>query len=161
MIYKVLAAAVLLSSAEALKLNGIGMTRRAAFATAASLAVPLAPAMPAFAELMKQGDAEIYKVRTWTQLRPLCSPRPPPRLKTAREPSSVMRHSRCTMCMHPPDLPFLYESFHPHASGRSYVHRGARSVPMRVASTRPAPSSAPRRATSSTARRPPAKSSTP
>lgn len=70
MIYRILAAAVLLSSAEALKLNGISMTRRSAFATAASLAVPFAPAMPAFAELQKAGDAEIYKVRKWTPQRP-------------------------------------------------------------------------------------------
>ena len=74
MIYKlVAAAAVLVSSAEALKVNGIGMTRRAAIAKAASLAVPIV-SLPALAgegldpklniyELNKATDAAVYKVR--------------------------------------------------------------------------------------------------
>ena len=63
MLYKMIAAALLVSSGEALKLDGMGMgmSRRAAVAKAASLALPLA-AMPAFA-LNRAEDAEIYKVR--------------------------------------------------------------------------------------------------
>ena len=60
MIYKLVAAALLVASGEALKINAAGMSRRAAVAKAASLAVPLA-AMPAFA-LVREGDAELYKV---------------------------------------------------------------------------------------------------
>lgn len=61
MLYKMIAAALLVSSGEALKLDGMGMgmSRRAAVAKAASLALPLA-AMPAFA-LNRAEDAEIYK----------------------------------------------------------------------------------------------------
>lgn len=59
MIYKLIAAALLVSSGEALKINA-GMSRRAVAAKAASFAVPLA-ATPAFAELKRAADAEIYK----------------------------------------------------------------------------------------------------
>ena len=60
MIYKLVAAALLVASGEALKINAAGMSRRAAVAKAASLAVPLA-AMPAFA-LVREADADLYKV---------------------------------------------------------------------------------------------------
>jgi len=59
MLYKVIAAALLISSGEALKLNTVGLSRRAAVAKAASLAVPLAAA-PAFA-LVREADADLYK----------------------------------------------------------------------------------------------------
>jgi hypothetical protein len=62
MIYKLAAAALVVASGEALKLNGLGLSRRVAIAQVASLAVPLASA-PAFAELMKASDGDIYKVR--------------------------------------------------------------------------------------------------
>lgn len=58
MLYKMIAAALLVSSGEALKINTAGVSRRAAVAKAASLAVPLV-AMPAFAELKRAGDADI------------------------------------------------------------------------------------------------------
>lgn len=61
MLYKVIAAALLISSGEALKLNTVGLSRRAAVGKAAALAVPLVAA-PAFA-LERAADAEIYKVR--------------------------------------------------------------------------------------------------
>lgn len=60
MIYKLAAAALVVASGEALKLNGLGLSRRVAIAQVASLAVPLASA-PAFAELMKASDGDIYK----------------------------------------------------------------------------------------------------
>ena len=59
MLYKMIAAALLVASGEALKINPAGLSRRAAMAKVASLAVPLA-AMPAFA-LVREGDADIYK----------------------------------------------------------------------------------------------------
>ena len=58
MLFKMIAASLLVSSSEALNLGG-GMSRRAALAKAASVAAPLV-AMPAFAELQRAGDAEIY-----------------------------------------------------------------------------------------------------
>jgi hypothetical protein len=59
MLYKVLAAAVLVSSTDALNI-GTGMDRRAAIAKAFSVA-PAVVALPAFAELKKAGDAAIYE----------------------------------------------------------------------------------------------------
>ena len=58
MLYKVIAAALLVSSGEALKI-GAGVSRRAALGKAAALA-PLIAA-PAFAELKRPEDAAIYK----------------------------------------------------------------------------------------------------
>ena len=58
MLYKVIAAALLVSSGEALKI-GAGVSRRAALGKAAVLA-PLIAA-PAFAELKRPEDAAIYK----------------------------------------------------------------------------------------------------
>ena len=60
MIYKLICAALLVSSGEALKVS-TGMSRRAAIAKAASIALPLAGASPAFAELKRAADADIYK----------------------------------------------------------------------------------------------------
>ena len=62
MIYKLIAAALVVSSGEALKLNSVGMSRRTAVAKAATLALPLV-SMPASAELKRAQDAELYKVR--------------------------------------------------------------------------------------------------
>jgi hypothetical protein len=59
MLYKIIAAALLIATGESLKINA-GVSRRAAVAKAASLALPFV-AMPAFAELKKAGDGEIYK----------------------------------------------------------------------------------------------------
>lgn len=58
MLYKVIGAALLLSSGEALKIQPQGLSRREAFAKGAALSalVPLA----AFADLKKATDAEIY-----------------------------------------------------------------------------------------------------
>ena len=58
MLYKVIAAALLVSSGEALKIGG-GVSRRVALGKAAALA-PLIAA-PAFAELKRPEDAEIYR----------------------------------------------------------------------------------------------------
>jgi hypothetical protein len=58
MLYKLVAALALLESTDALNI-GAGMSRRTAIAKAASFA-PLVP-LAAFAELKKEGDAEIYK----------------------------------------------------------------------------------------------------
>ena len=57
MLYKMIAAALLVSSGEALNLNTAAMGRRAAVAKAASVAVPLVAA-PAFA-LVRAEDAAI------------------------------------------------------------------------------------------------------
>ena len=60
MIYKLVCAALLVGSGtEALKVGATGVSRRAALAKAASIALPLA-ASPAFA-LNRAEDAEIYK----------------------------------------------------------------------------------------------------
>ena len=59
MIYKLICAALLVGSGEALKVGATGVSRRAALAKAASIALPLA-ASPAFA-LNRAEDAEIYK----------------------------------------------------------------------------------------------------
>jgi hypothetical protein len=83
MIYKLIAAALVVSSGEALKLNSVGMSRRTAVAKAATLALPLLVSMPASAELKRAQDAELYKVRAtghvdgsrarWTaMLHPVC-----------------------------------------------------------------------------------------
>lgn len=58
MLYKLICAALLISSGEALKVS-TGVSRRAALAKAASIALPMA-ASPAFA-LVRDGDADIYK----------------------------------------------------------------------------------------------------
>ena len=58
MLYKVIAAALLVASGDALNL-GTGMGRRAAVAKVASLAGAAVP-LAAFAELKKAGDADIY-----------------------------------------------------------------------------------------------------
>jgi len=58
MLYKIIAAALLVASGEGLKIEA-GMTRRTAVAKAAS-ALPFLAAMPAFAELKRAEDAEIY-----------------------------------------------------------------------------------------------------
>merc|ERR1719199_2357154 len=58
MLYKIIVAAILIASGDALKV-GTGMARRAAFAKAASLA-PLVP-LAAFADLKRAGDADLYK----------------------------------------------------------------------------------------------------
>ena len=58
MLYKMIAAALLVSSGEALNLNMGAMNRRAVIAKAASAAVPLVAA-PAFAELKRAEDAAI------------------------------------------------------------------------------------------------------
>ena len=59
MLYKTIIAALVVSSGDALRLDGVLNTRRAAIGTAAS-ALSLVP-LAAFAELKKAGDAEIYK----------------------------------------------------------------------------------------------------
>ena len=61
MLYKLICAALLISSGEALKVT-TGVSRRAAIAKAAAVTLPFAASMPAaFAELKRAGDAEIYK----------------------------------------------------------------------------------------------------
>ena len=57
MLYKTLVAAFVVSSGDALRIDGLN-TRRAAVSAAAS-AVSLVP-LAAFAELKKAGDADIY-----------------------------------------------------------------------------------------------------
>jgi ribosomal protein L27 len=59
MLYKVLAAAFLVANADALNVNPVGLTRRAAVGAAAAV-LPLAP-LAAFAELQRSKDADIYK----------------------------------------------------------------------------------------------------
>ena len=114
MIYKLIAAALVVSSGEALKLNSVGMSRRTAVAKAATLALPLV-SMPASAELKRAQDAELYKVRAtghvdgsrarWTAMLhgqsctmdSHASPRVLPReLVLLACPSC---HARCPVCM--------------------------------------------------------------
>ena len=116
MIYKLIAAALVVSSGEALKLNSVGMSRRTAVAKAATLALPLV-SMPASAELKRAQDAELYKVRAtcdgprgcsrarWAAMLhgqsctmdSHASPRVLPReLVLLACPS---RHARCAVCM--------------------------------------------------------------
>ena len=58
MLYKTLIAAFVVSSGDALRIDGLN-TRRSAV-TSAAAAISLVP-LAAFAELKKAGDAEIYK----------------------------------------------------------------------------------------------------
>ena len=58
MLYKLIVAAALIASGDALNVPVAGMSRRAAFAKAAAL-IPLVP-LAAFAELKQASDAEVY-----------------------------------------------------------------------------------------------------
>ena len=60
MLYKIVAMAAFLVSADALKIDASGMSRRVILGNAAALA-PALIAAPSFAALMKQSDGEIYK----------------------------------------------------------------------------------------------------
>ena len=58
MLYKLIVAAALIASGDALNVPVAGMSRRAAFAKAAAL-IPLVP-LAAFAEFKQASDADVY-----------------------------------------------------------------------------------------------------
>ena len=110
MLYKMIAAALLVSSGEALKLDGMGMgmSRRAAVAKAASLALPLA-AMPAFA-LNRAEDAEIYKRADEGKLNAIRA------IERAKD-GNLADGTSATVSPRPHRLPAATRSLRSHASG--------------------------------------------
>tara|TARA_B100000795_G_scaffold122524_1_gene91227 strand:+ start:480 stop:782 length:303 start_codon:yes stop_codon:yes gene_type:complete len=94
MLYKTLVAAFVVSSGDALRIDGLN-TRRAAIASAAS-ALSLVP-LAAFAELKQAGDAEIYERAREGKLN-AARVRPPPISIVGA--AGLLGHPVCLRC-HP------------------------------------------------------------
>ena len=116
MIYKLICAALLVGSGEALKVGATGVSRRAALAKAASIALPLA-ASPAFA-LNRAEDAEIYKRADEGKLNAIRA------IERAKD-GNLADGTSATVSPRPHRLPAATRSLRSHASGCLRLTRGS------------------------------------